>query len=121
MENRKCLKQLEKVVTNHIAHRYSSKMGMPTSLVFAEMIYEDENDTSGMQKVKTKLHGYAPCNDSVNPVEFVEQGVVGDQLTVECGVSCLFQLENCVTEKERLDGLYLEVADFHAGMKFLQV
>eukprot|EP00795_Rhopilema_esculentum_P005636 gene5636-10857_t len=88
--------------------------------VFAEMIYENENDTSGMQKVKTKLHGYAPCNDSVNPVEFVEQGVVGDQLTVECGVSCLFQLENCVTEKERLDGLYLEVADFHAGLKFLQ-
>ncbi|XP_065064063.1 uncharacterized protein LOC135690430 [Rhopilema esculentum] len=96
-------------------------MAMPTSSVFAEMIYEDENDTSGMQKVMTKLHDYAPCNDSTNPTEFVEQGVVGDQLTVERGVSCLLQLANGFTQKERLDGLHLEVADFHAGMKFLQV
>ncbi|XP_065067588.1 uncharacterized protein LOC135693129 [Rhopilema esculentum] len=85
------------------------------------MIYEDQNDTSGMQKVMTKLHDYAPCNDSTNPTEFVEQGVVGDQLTVERGVSCLLQLANGFTQKERLDGLHLEVADFHAGMKFLQV
>ena len=64
------------------------------------MIYEDENDTSGMQKVMTKLHSYGPCNDSVNPTEFVEQGVVGDQLAVERGVSCLLQLANGVTQKE---------------------
>eukprot|EP00795_Rhopilema_esculentum_P003923 gene3923-15249_t len=70
VENIKCLKQLEKVANNHIAHQFSSKMAMPTSSVFAEMIYEDENDTSGMQKVMTKLHDYAPCNDSTNPTEF---------------------------------------------------
>lgn len=89
--------------------------------IFAEMIYEDENDASGMQEVLTQLHSYVPCDSVENPSHFSTQGVVGDQLTVERGVSCLLQLSNGFTAKERLDGLHLEVADFHGGMKFLQV
>ncbi len=85
------------------------------------MIYEDENNASGMQEVMTYLHSYVPSDSEENPANFGSQGVVGDQLTVERGVSCLLQLSNGFTLKEKLDGLHLEVADFHGGIKFLQV
>ena len=77
--------------------------------------------SSGMQEVLTHLHSYAPCDNVENPTHFSYQGVVGDQLTVERGVNSLLQLSNGLTAKERLNGLHLEVADFHGGMKFLQV
>ena len=84
------------------------------------MLYEDENQSSGMQAVMTHLHdNYVPCDSRSQ--KFGNQGVVGDQLTVERGVACLLQLENGFTNKEKLDGLHMQIADFHAGMKFLQV
>eukprot|EP00794_Sanderia_malayensis_P012611 gene12611-13899_t len=69
----------------------------------------------------THIHDeYVPCNDREYPTKLKVQGVVGDQLTVERGVSSLLQLENGFTDKERLEGLHMEIADFHGGMKFLQ-
>lgn len=89
--------------------------------VFGEMIFEDENDTSGMQEVLKRLHDFVPCEQVQEPNIFGCQGVVGDQLTVDRGVNGLLQLGNGFTKKDRLDGLHFEIADFHAGMKFLQV
>eukprot|EP00794_Sanderia_malayensis_P012570 gene12570-13857_t len=117
----KSLSGLESAETQHIKHQYSSQTCERTETVFGEMIYHNENDASGMQEVMTHLHQYVPCDSGDAPSLFGEQGVVGDQLTIERGVSTLLQLENGFTGKERLDGLHMEVADFHGGMKFLQV
>ena len=50
----------------------------------------------------------------------ISQGLVGDQLSVERGINHLLQVANGLTPKERLEGLHLEIADFHSQMKFLQ-
>ena len=49
------------------------------------------------------------------------QGVVGDQLSVERGINQLLQVANGLTPEERKEGLHMEIADFHAKMKYLQV
>lgn len=54
--------------------------------------------------------------------EFIPpKGLVADQLSVERGVNALFELANGFTPEERLEGLHLEIADWHAGNKFLKV
>lgn len=47
--------------------------------------------------------------------------VVGYQGSVERGVNVLLQLRNGFDKSESLDGERMEIGDFHAGMKFLQV
>lgn len=47
--------------------------------------------------------------------------MVGDQLSVERAVDGKVSLSNGFTPEERLDGLHFEVADWHAGNKFLEV
>ena len=49
------------------------------------------------------------------------QGVVADQLSVERGVNALFEPSNGFTPQEQLEGLHLEMADWHEGNKFLKV
>ena len=69
--------------------------------IFAEMIYENENDSSGMQAVITHLHKtLVPCDDKDDPKIFGQQGIVGDQLTVESGIKSLLQLENGFTASD---------------------
>lgn len=87
------------------------------------MIYENSNESSGMQKVLEEIHGkYVPHTDgSDNEVRYSKIGVVGDQGSVERGVNVLLQLRNGFTPGERLEGIHMEIADFHTGMKFLQV
>ncbi len=86
------------------------------------MIFANENESSGMHEVMSHIHDdYVPCNNKENPTKFKAQGIAGDQLIVERGVSSLLQVENGFTNKEKLDGLHMEIADFHGGMKFLQV
>ncbi|CAB4028993.1 Hypothetical predicted protein [Paramuricea clavata] len=50
----------------------------------------------------------------------ISQGLAGDQLSVERGANQL-QVANGLTPQERNEGLHLEIADFHAQMKFVQV
>ena len=60
------------------------------------------------------------CEDANKEPVFEEQGIVGDQLSVERGINGHMSLSNGFT-KERLEGLHFEVADWHAGNKFLEV
>ena len=52
---------------------------------------------------------------------FSSQAIVGEQLTVERGVNGLMNLSNGFTSGERREGLHFEIADFHGGIKFLEV
>ena len=52
---------------------------------------------------------------------FNKIGVIGDQLSVKRKLNCLSSLANGFTAEVRLDGLHLEIADWHAELKFLSV
>ena len=90
--------------------------------VFLGMIYENENDADGIIKILQKLHKFVPCDnkDNEEPV-YGNQGVVGDQLTVERAINGHMSLSNGFSAEERIEGLHFEVADWHAGNKFLEV
>ena len=84
-------------------------------------MYENENTADGMQNILDTLQKYVPEYEENAKIEYAEQGIVGDQLTVERGVNAIFQVANGFTAKDRHDGLHFEMADFHGGMKFLEV
>ncbi len=85
------------------------------------MLYHNENDSSGIQEVLTDLHNYVPSYTRNNEKVYSSQGFVADQLSVERGVNALFEVSNGFTVEERLDGMNMEIADWHAGNKFLKV
>ena len=85
------------------------------------MLYHNENDSSGMQEVLTDLHEYVPSYTRKNEKVYSCQGFVADQLSVERGFNALFEVSNGFTSEERLDGMNIEIADWHAGNKFLKV
>ena len=45
----------------------------------------------------------------------------GDQLSVERGINGHMSLANGFSPDDRLDGLHFEIADWHAGNKFLEI
>ena len=85
------------------------------------MLHENENDADGILTILKSLHKYVPsCGDGKDK-QCGEQGVVGDQLSVERGVNGHMSLVNGFTPEERADGFHFEIADWHAGNKFLEV
>jgi hypothetical protein len=86
------------------------------------MIYQNENSSDGIQEVLSTLHKYVPYFTSPEGEKvFSAQGLAADQLSVERAVNCLFGISNGFSAEERLEGLHLETADWHAGNKFLKV
>lgn len=85
------------------------------------IIFHDENTTDGINQTLQQLHSYVPQHSSNGQTLFNEVGVVGDQLSVERAVNCLSSLSNGFTPDDRLDGLHVEIADWHAELKFLAV
>ncbi len=85
------------------------------------MLFSDENTNEGIAEVLSEIQQYVPCHGEGEDRAYSGQGVMADQLSVERGVNYLLQVANGLTAKERMDGIHLEVADFHTKMKFLQV
>lgn len=85
------------------------------------MIHESENDSDGILKILRELHKYVPFYGEDAERVYGEQGVVGDQLSVERGVNGLMSLANGFTPEDCAKGLQMEIADWHAGNKFLEV
>eukprot|EP00794_Sanderia_malayensis_P002297 gene2297-2644_t len=117
----KCWQFLNDCTIKHIPHKYSTKTKEATKTQFVGLIYENENEAQGMQKVLQELHQkFVPYSSDAGERQFSQQAIVGDQLSVERGVNTLLQLANGFTQSERLEGIHFEIADFHGGMKFLQ-
>lgn len=74
-----------------------------------------------MQEIIKNIHQYVPHYSVGKKDVFDDQPIAGDQLTVERGINSLLQLSNAFTAEERREGLHFEAADFHAGVKFLEV
>ena len=90
--------------------------------MFLGVIYENENDANGMQRILEHLQKYVPyyLNENIQK-RYYEQGIVGDQLTVERGVIGLLEVSNGFTPEERHEGVHFEIVDFHGGMKLMEV
>ena len=76
------------------------------------MLHENENDADGILQILKSLNAYVPSYGTGNKKICGKQGLVGDQLSVERGINGHMSLGN---------GLHFEIADWHAGNKFLEV
>ena len=65
-----------------------------------------------------RIHSYLPSKGEGKDQHFVSANVIGDQLTVD---NALMAQQNGYTEEERMTGLNIGIADWHADMSFLQV
>jgi hypothetical protein len=89
--------------------------------VFLGVLFHNDNTNEGIEAVLEAVHKYVPNIDNDDMKEYpISQGLAGDKLSVERGVNQLLQVANGLTPQERKEGLHLEIADFHARMKFLQ-
>ena len=84
------------------------------------MLYHNQNDAERMTSILKELHKYVPHVGKGHNQEYADQAIVGDQLTVERGVTHN-TLINGFTPQERLDGLHFEFADWHGTNKALEV
>lgn len=78
-----------------------------------------------MDEMKDILHtiqGYLPYDTSDDGEKsFDKQLLVGDQLTVDRAVNAIHAVSNGYTDESRLEGLIPAIADWHTGMKILEV
>jgi len=75
-----------------------------------------------MLDILKQIQGYAASVEDDNGNKYVQSiPVVGDQLTVERGVNVIDAVQNSFTTEERLDGIHMEIADWHAAVTFLNV
>lgn len=85
------------------------------------MLHADEKDKDGIIEILTSLQKYQSFVGDDKQRTYKEQGVVGDQLSVERGTKAQFHMANGFTPQERFENLHFEIADFHSEMKFMQV
>ena len=85
------------------------------------IIFENENTSEDMLNVLKRIHSYLPSEGEGEDQHFVSANVIGDQLTVDRAVNALMAQQNGYTEEERMTGLNIGIADWHADMNFLQV
>ena len=88
---------------------------------FLDLVQANENDNDGINDILARLQNYQSFVGDDEQRKYKEQGVVGDQLSVERGTNALFQMANGFTPQERFDKMHFEIADFHSEMKFMQV
>lgn len=67
------------------------------------------------------FHEYVPSTGEDEEAQYGDLGVIGDQVSVERGVNGHMSLSNGFTPEQRVEGLHFEIADWHAGNKFLEV
>ena len=71
-----------------------------------------------MLAILQKFHSYLP---STANCQIDGQIFTGDQLTVERSVNVIASVANGFTAKERLEGINLQIGDWHAAVKLLSV
>ena len=74
-----------------------------------------------MLDILKQIRGYSPNLENVDQNVHKCIAIVGDQLTIERGVSVIEVVHNSYTPEENLEGIHMEVADWHAAVTFLNV
>lgn len=82
------------------------------------IIFKNENCNEEMLSVLQQFHTYLPkkWND-----EYDGQLFAGDQLSVERAVNTISSVANGYTAEDRLEGINLQLGDWHASVKLLTV
>ena len=82
------------------------------------MIFKNENKNEDMLTILQQLHSYLPNSGSG---QCDPQLIAGDQLTIERAANIIHSVANGYTQEDRLEGLILQMGDWHAGLKVLSV
>lgn len=82
------------------------------------IIFKNENINEEMIEVLKTFHSYLPekGNGKVDGQLFT-----GDQLTVERTVNVISSVANGMTEADRLEGIHMQLGDWHTSVKILNV
>ncbi|XP_068699595.1 uncharacterized protein [Montipora foliosa] len=84
------------------------------------LIFKDENINDDMLAILQMFHTYLPkSSDAAIGVD--GQLFSGDQLTVERAVNVIASVANGLTPQDRLDGIHLQLGDWHASLKLLSI
>ena len=71
-----------------------------------------------MMRILKQFHSYLP---TLEGDQFDGQLFTGDQLTVERAANVISSVSNGYTPKDRLDGINLQLGDWHTCVKILEV
>ena len=82
------------------------------------MIFKDENVNEDMLSILKKFHSYLPTKADR---QVDGQIFTGDQLTVERAINVISSVANGYTQEDRLEGINLQLGDWHAALKLLSV
>ena len=82
------------------------------------MIFKDENVNEDMLSILKKFHSYLPTKADG---QVDGQIFTGDQLTVERAINVISSVANGYTQEDRLEGINLQLGDWHAALKLLSV
>ncbi|KAK3744046.1 hypothetical protein QZH41_011928 [Actinostola sp. cb2023] len=82
------------------------------------VIFKNENINEDMLDILHQFHKYLPKTVDGG---FDGQLFAGDQLTVERAVNVISSVNNGYTPETRLEGINLQLGDWHAGVKILDV
>lgn len=85
------------------------------------VIFKSENKSEEMLDILRQIQGYSPNTENEEQMRCKSIPVVGDQLTVERGVNIIEAVQNAYTPEEKLEGIHMEIADWHAAVTFLNV
>ena len=82
------------------------------------IIFKNENVNEDMLAILQQFHSYLPETDD-SGVD--GQLFSGDQLTVERAVNVISSVANGLNPQDRLEGITLQLGDWHAAVKLLSV
>ena len=85
------------------------------------VILKNENKSEEMLDILKQIQGYSPSIGNDEEKKFKSVPIIGDQLTVERGVNVIEAVQNSYTPEEKLDGIHMEIADWHTTVTFLDV
>lgn len=82
------------------------------------LIFKNENINEDMTVILQQFHGYLPQKHDGG---IDGQLYSGDQLTIERAVNVISSMANGYTPEDRLEGINLQLGDWHAAVKLLSV
>ena len=85
------------------------------------VIFKSENKSEEMLEILQQIRGYCPNLETADQTVRKSIPIVGDQLTVERGVNVIQAVQNAYTPEEKLEGIHMEIADWHTAVTFLNV
>ena len=85
------------------------------------VIFKSENKSEEMLDILKKIRGYSPNVENADQTLHKSIPIVGDQLTVERGVNVIQAVQNAYTPEDKLEGIHMEIADWHTAVTFLNV